>query len=200
MLEWRRMYRYASRFRALGCFTFLAIIANPIALAGTLREDAVIYREQGYEAQRQGQKADALAFYQKAAQLDPSYPTPHNDVGILLEEQGRLRDAEQSYLQALQLNPNYLEPHANLAMLYERLGEREKAIYNWMKRFQLGESTDPWTARAEERLVALGVFKDYPGMKGKVYTRKHVWEEEFKAQDQSLNDFRDVTKQHDDWP
>ena len=194
MLESRWMLKRAFfRSAALGGLAYLLIIPPRLAVAAGLRDEAVTYRVQGYEAQRRGDTAGALAFYQKAAALDPSYPTPHNDVGILLEERGQLEDAEQSYRQALTLNPSSLEAHANLAMLSERMGQKEKAIYHWLKRYQLGEASDPWTARAEERLVALGVLKAYPGMKGKIYDRRRVIGQELQAHAQSVEEFHAVT-------
>jgi len=177
-------------------FAFLLILPNAITASASLREEAVSYRVQGYEAQRRGDRATALSLYQKAAALDPTYPTPLNDVGVLLEEEGRLEEAEQVYRQALTLNPNYLEAHANLAMLYERMGQKEKAIYHWMKRYQLGDPYDPWTARAEERLVALGVLKTYPGLKGKIYNRRRVIGQEFQSHAKSLEEYHAVTDEH----
>lgn len=132
--------------------------------------------------------------------MDPTYPTPLNDAGVLLEGMGRMGDAEQTYQKALEINPNYLEAHGNLAMLYERMGQKEKAIYHWMKRYQLGDPYDPWTARAEERLVALGVLKNYPGLKGKIYSRRRVVGQELQVQSQSLDEFRAVTEEYGDWP
>ncbi len=136
----------------------LVTAPNPSIDAASFREEAVTYRIQGYEAQRRGNTTEALSLYQKAAMLDPGYPTPHNDAGVVLEEAGRPEDAERSYKQALALNPTYLEAHTNLAMLYERMGEKEKAIYHWLKRYQLGAAIDPWTTRAKERLIALGML------------------------------------------
>lgn len=201
MLESPRMARSAFRSAALlGGLAFLATIPSETAVCATLREDAVGYRIQGYEAHRRGDQATALAFYRKAAELDPTYATPHNDAGILLEEQGQLGEAERAYQRALALNPNYLEAHANLAMLYERLGEKEKAVYHWTKRYQLGDASDPWTARAEERLAALGVLNSYPGIKGKIYTRRHLVDQELKDHAQSLEEYRTATEEHGDWP
>lgn len=197
MLEYSRMYRNVFGPIGLACLVFLP---NAIAVAAGLRDEAISYRIQGYEAQRRGDKASALSNYQKAAALDPTYPTPHNDAGVLLEEAGRLQEAEQAYQHALSLNPNYLEAHGNLAMLYERMGQKEKAIYHWMKRYQLGDPYDPWTARAEERLVALGVLKNYPGLKGKIYTRRRVVGDELQSQAQSLEEFHAITEEHGDWP
>ena len=201
MLHCKCMYTQSLGLRVLRRgLAFLLILPSATVFAGGLREEAVSYRLQGYEAQRRGDKAEALSFYQKAAALDPTYPTPHNDVGILLEEQGQLDQAEQAYRQALELNPNYLEAHANLAMLYEHTGQKEKAIYHWMKRYQLGDPYDPWTARAEERLVALGVLKTYPGLKGRIYTRRRLVDQELQAHNQSLEEFHAVTEAHDHWP
>ena len=200
MLNYTCMYRNLFRDTAVCWLTCLLVLPNGIAFAGTLREEAISYRVQGFEAQRRGDKASALSLYQKAAALDPAYPTPLNDIGVLLDEQGRLEEASQTYQKALSLNPNYLEAHANLAMLYERMGEKEKAIFHWLKRYQLGDPYDPWTARAEERLVALGVLKSYPGIKGKIYSRRRVVGRELQAQEQSLEEFRAVTEEHGDWP
>ena len=200
MLELGRMVRRILRFVVRSGLAFLVILPNAIASASTLRDEAITYRIQGYEAQRRGDKANALTFYQKAIALDPSYPTPYNDAGILLEEAGRLEEAEQSYRQALTLNPNYLEAHANLAMLYERINQKEKAIYHWMKRYQLGDPYDPWTARAEERLIALGVLKSYPGVKSKIYSRRRIVGQEFQSHAQSLEEFHSVTEEQGEWP
>ena len=178
--------------------TFLAVILIPVAAvrSKTLRDEAVAYRTQGYEAQQGGDAASALAWYQKAAALDPSYPTPRNDIGILLEEQGRVSEAEASYQQALALDPTYLEAHANLAMLYERQGDREQAIAHWKTRAELGEADDPWTAKAEERLAALGVPR--AGLSG--VDRRRVADDAFRGHAQTLEEFRSVTETHGDWP
>ena len=196
------MYRGIVRHTVLIGLAYLSLLPHSVAIsfASSLREEAITYRVQGYEAQRRGDKASALSYYQKSAALDPSYPTPHNDAGVLLEEEGRLGEAEQAYRQALTLNPNYLEAHANIAMLYERMGKKEQAIYHWMKRYQLGDPYDPWTARAEERLVALGVLKTYPGLKGKIYTRRRVVGQEFESQAKSLEELHAVTEENGNWP
>lgn len=200
MLAYSSITMSTSRFRATIGLAFLLILPNAMIAAASLREEAITYRIQGYEAQRRGDHPTALSLYQKAAALDPSYPTPHNDAGVLLEEEGRMQDAEQSYRKALELNPNYLEAHGNLAMLYERMGQKEKAIFHWMKRYQLGDPYDPWTARAEERLVALGVLKTYPGLKGRLYTRRRLTDQEFQSHARSLEEFHALTQQHGDWP
>ncbi|MBI3324181.1 MAG: tetratricopeptide repeat protein [Candidatus Omnitrophica bacterium] len=182
----------------IGCASLLSF---PQSFAGavSLRDEATKYRQEGYERQQRGDSEEALTAYQKAAALDPSYATPHNDAGVLLEAMGRLEEAKQEYERALTIDPNYLEAHANLAMLHERLGEKEQAIYHWLKRYQLGKSDDAGTARAEERLTALGVLSTYPGLKGKIVTRRRVIEQELKAHDKSTDEFRAITEQSGRW-
>jgi len=188
----------ALRRLAVGGVACLLLLPHSRAFSATLRDEAVKYRTEGYERQQKGDGEGALTAYQKAAALDPAYPTPHNDVGVLLEERGEFEEARQSYEKALAVDPNYLGAHANLAMLYERLGEKDKAIYHWLRRHQLGDPTDPWTARAEERLVALGALQS-PGLKGKAVTSRHVIDQELKAHEQSLDDFHSLTKQRGRW-
>lgn len=180
--------------------TFLLIISSATPVVAGLREEAASYRAEGYAAQQRGDKAAALIGYQKAAELDPAYATPHNDLGVLLEADGRLEEAERAYQHALDLNPGYLEAHANIAMFYERMGQREKAIYHWMKRYELGDADNAGTARAEDRLVALGVFKTHPSMKGQIYNRRRVADDEFKAQARSREGFHAITEKRGDWP
>jgi len=73
----------------------LALVsASSMALADVpLREEAVNYRLQGYQLQAKGSLNEAVSQYQKATALDPTYPTPHNDLGVIFEQQGRLDEA-----------------------------------------------------------------------------------------------------------
>ena len=127
--------------------------------AQPLANEAVEYRVKGYELQRQGDVTGARANYQKAMAIDPTYATPHNDVGILLEAEGELDRAEEEYRAAIQADPNYLEAYTNLALLHEKRGQKEQAIYYWLRRASMGHPLDAWTIKAKERLIALGVFE-----------------------------------------
>lgn len=185
----------------VGVACLLPLVLSSVAVsADALREEAVAYRNKGYELQRQGSDQDAYSWYQKAIALDPSYPTPHNDLGVILEQQGRLEEAQRAYQRALAINPNYLEAHANLAMLFERVGDRDKAIYHWLKRYQLGSPGDPWTTRAEERLVALDVLKGEVGAGGRRFAHRHLIEDALRLNDQTIEEFLAISEQHGDWP
>ena len=199
MLQYMRMNSTVQWWLAVGTLTCLISFPQMVAFSVGLRDEAVAYRMEGYQRQQRGDKEGALATYQKSAALDPSYPLPQNDMGILFEEMGRVEDAKRAYERALVINPNYLEAHSNLAVLHEQLGEKEQAIFHWLKRYQLGDSEEAWTARAEERLVSLGVLKAYPGLKGKIYTRQKLIRQELKAHEQSLKEFQTTTEQFERW-
>ena len=193
------MFQGIFRQTARAALAFLVIVPNLVA-AEPLRREAVSYRTKGYEAQQRGDLNEALSDYQKAAELDTSYPIPLNDAGVVLEGLGRLEDAEQAYLKALSINPNYLEPHANLGILYERMKQKDKAIYYWTKRYQLGDPSDAWTARAGERLVALGAMPPSEKQRMNIATRRHVADQELQNHAQSVKDYRAVTDSYGNWP
>lgn len=178
----------------------LAATSVMAAETGGFQDEARQYRQQGYTLQQQGKTDEAIGLYQKAAALDPTYATPHNDLGILFEQKGWARRAEQEYLEALRLDRNYLAAHANLALLYERMEKKEAAAYHWMQRYKLGDARDPWTAKAQDRLIALGVLKDSPELKGQLFNRRKALEDQRREHQDLLTDFDAVTGQSGPWP
>ncbi len=196
---WLKMQNNVCNGMTLLCVTFLGFGSAAEVCAGPLREEAVAYRRQGYETQQRGDAAEALSWYQKAAALDPSYPTAQNDIGVIFEQQGRLEEAERAYRKAVELNPQYPEAHANLAMLYERMGDEKSATVHWLKRYELGDPSDPWTARAEDRLKALG-FHQSPASNSTHKARARVMDEAFKQNARTVEDFHSVTRRYSDWP
>jgi len=123
-----------------------------------LSDEAVSYRENGYEAQQNGNIDAAISWYQKSAGIDPSYATPHNDLGILFETKGWLDRAETEYKKALAIDSNYEKAHTNIALLYEKKQEKEKAAFHWMKRYKIGAPGDLWTDEALARLKKLDLL------------------------------------------
>jgi len=93
----------------------------------------------------------------------------------------------------LEIDPGYLSAHTNLALLHEHLGETQQAILHWRKRHELGDPKDPWTARAEERLAALGGMASSTGKGPRSFRRREALEHEMEAHQESLDDFLAVT-------
>ncbi len=117
-----------------------------------LQEQARIYRNQGGQLQSRGDLDDAMAFYQKAVEVDPAYAAVYNDLGVIYEAKGWVDRAEDSYLKAINADPNYLSPYSNLALLYENKHQLDQAAFFWEKRAELGRPDDPWTQKAMSRL------------------------------------------------
>jgi len=110
------------------------------------------YREQAVEYQKAGNYQTALAYYQKAADLDPGYTVVYNDLGIIYEALDMPDRAEDSYKKAIKADPNYLSAYSNLALFYENKRDFPRAAGYWKKRVLLGIPDDPWTIKAQKRL------------------------------------------------
>ncbi len=117
-----------------------------------LQVQSRLYRNKGLQAQNMGNLQEALSWYQKAVEMDPSYAIAYNDIGVIYESNGLISVAEQNYLKANKMDPNYLSVYSNLAALYESKRDFEKAALYWEKRSKLGVEGDPWKAKAEQRL------------------------------------------------
>ncbi len=119
-----------------------------------LPQEARIYRQKGYQAQQHGDLESAMAYYQKAMLLDPSYATLYNDAGVIYEALGKLEDAKRAYKTCGEINPYCLSAYSNLAMLFEQHGDLETAVSYWRERAELGLQDDPWTQKAKKRVEA----------------------------------------------
>jgi tetratricopeptide (TPR) repeat protein len=51
-----------------------------------------------------------------AIEIDNSYPTPHNNLGVVYLKQDRPEQAEKEFLQAVRLDPQYSKAQYNLAV------------------------------------------------------------------------------------
>ncbi len=117
-----------------------------------LQVQARAYRNYGYNQQNIGNLGEAMAFYQKATELDPTYGVAFNDLGVIYEAKGMEAEAEKCYLKAIKIEPNFLSAYSNLALLYENQRRLDKAVAYWEKRVSMGSPEDPWTNKAKARL------------------------------------------------
>jgi len=125
-----------------------------------IKEQAQLYQKKGYLLQSQGNLREALVYYQKAVQLDPSFYQVYNDIGVILEALGDVEGAIRMYKKAIEINPNYPPPYTNLALIYEEKKDIEKATFYWKKRYLLGDKKDYWWYKAIEHLVKLGTYPE----------------------------------------
>lgn len=120
------------------------------------RENAVEYRQKGYEAQKSGMLLEALSFYQKAIHTDPSWAAVYNDLGVVYEMLGQSADAERAYLKVVSIDPAYAKAYFNLAQMYEGRGDLLRASECWMKLMQTAPKEEPMLQKAENRICEIG--------------------------------------------
>ncbi|MBN2119777.1 MAG: tetratricopeptide repeat protein [Candidatus Omnitrophica bacterium] len=125
---------------------------------GVMEEEALSYRQEGYELQTRGDLKGALSSYLKATQMNPFYKEAYNDAGVVYETMGDLDRAEVMYLKAIEIDPNYLAPYSNLGFLYEKRNQPLKATHYWKKRYLMGKKGGYWRQKAREHLIKLGTY------------------------------------------
>ena len=99
---------------ALASALLVAVPANWPLLSSTLNQ-AVTETNLGTELQASGRLADAVAHYQQAVALEPTYAPAYNNLGVALRAQGRLTEAIDTYRRALAQHADYPDAHYNLA-------------------------------------------------------------------------------------
>jgi tetratricopeptide (TPR) repeat protein len=85
------------------------------------------YNNMGQALQEENSLDDALAWYQRALELDPSSARIHTNAASLLAEQQKYDDALAGYHRALELDPSYAEAHCGLGGVRHEQGHFEEA-------------------------------------------------------------------------
>jgi len=102
--------------------TFLTLVAAvfPSAQAfADARGDARAQVEFGINVAQRGLWREAIYRWEKATQLDPSYPAAFNDLAIAYEHEGQLEKARKAYERALELDPNNTQIQQNYELFKE---------------------------------------------------------------------------------
>jgi Tfp pilus assembly protein PilF len=92
------------RAALIGALLLVAAAAAP--LAADARDDAKARVEFGIKVAQLGLWREALAHWERAVKLDPSYAEAYNNLAIGYEHQGEFEKARSAYEKALELNPN----------------------------------------------------------------------------------------------
>jgi tetratricopeptide (TPR) repeat protein len=78
-----------------------------------------------------GKTDEAMAHYQRAIELRPSYAEAHYNLGRLLAQKGQLDDAVTHYEKALEINPADAEAQNNLGVTLFGIGRVDDAIAHY---------------------------------------------------------------------
>jgi len=109
---------------------------------------AVAHDGLGYVLLENGKAEEALAHFQKAAQLDPGYAQAHYNWGRVLLQKGDADGAIAQFQTAVQLNPAYADALNNFGGALLLKGEVDEAINQLQKAVQL----NPHNAEAHYNL------------------------------------------------
>ena len=109
---------------ALGAATPLSATA-----AASDRELAEAQVEFGIKVAQRKLWREATYRFEKAVEIDPTYPAAWNNLGIAYEEQGRFDDANKAYTKAVELDPDNVLIRQNYDLfkeIYERISRRNR--------------------------------------------------------------------------
>jgi Tfp pilus assembly protein PilF len=97
----------------------LAAVLSASPSFADARHDAKTQVEFGITVAQRGLWREAIYRWEKATQIDPSYPAAFNDLAIAYEHEGQLDKARQSYDKALELDPNNVQIRQNYELFKE---------------------------------------------------------------------------------
>ncbi|MCT7972123.1 tetratricopeptide repeat protein [Laspinema olomoucense] len=125
-------------FLACGLAGLVMVTAMPSVSSATLSpvspsnssvdlEQAEAYNNQGYDLASQGKFREAVAAFEQAIALYPSYDTAYNNLGITYAQMGNFSAAVSAFEQALTLNSGNVEYYNNLGSALGSLGRISEA-------------------------------------------------------------------------
>jgi len=88
----------------IGALLLVGVIAAPAV--GNDRDDAKTQVQFGIRVAQLGLWREAVAHWERAVKLDPTYAPAYNNLAIGYEQQGDFEKARNAYEKALELNPN----------------------------------------------------------------------------------------------
>lgn len=92
------------------------------------RDDARAQVEFGIKVAQKKLWREATYRFEKAVELDPTYPAAWNNLAIAYEEQGKFDEANKAYTKAVELDPDNILIRQNYDLfkeIYDRLQRRK---------------------------------------------------------------------------
>ena len=122
-----------------------------------------LYNLLGLILVEQKKTEQAMTYYEKGVQIDPSYGMIYNNIGLLLFEnktKDNIKKVENLYKKAITLDNKIPEPHNNLGSLYDFIDKIDEAINCYKKAIDI----NPRFAYAHHNLgsayVSIGKFEE----------------------------------------
>ncbi len=109
---------------------------NQEAATGNLRE-AETHNNKGVELAEQGRLPEAIAAFNRAIAIYPSYENAHNNLGLALGSQQQFSEAAAAFRHALTINPNNFETYNNLGIALGSQGKFLEAVAAFKQAIQI---------------------------------------------------------------
>ena len=81
----------------------------------------------GVDAVKAAKTSDAIAFFRKALEIEPTYLFALNDLGVQLTKTGSYDEAIQTLRRAIEIAPRSYPPHLNLALAFLSANRNDEA-------------------------------------------------------------------------
>ncbi len=102
----------------LVCLVLLAT-ACATPLYADARHDAIAQVEFGIAVAQRGLWREAIYRWERAVEIDPTYPAAFNDLAVAYEHEGQLEKAREAYKKALALDPHNVQIQQNYELFKE---------------------------------------------------------------------------------
>ena len=106
-----------------------------------------------------------LAWYYKAAQLDPLSLPPQTAIGNVLQSLGRYDEALDQYHHLLQMDPDYAPTYVQLGSIHRRNGRLAEAIQWGRKALQRDPGNGFYMWDLDRQYLSLGDFESVAGIR-----------------------------------
>ncbi len=88
-----------------------------------------------------GQKDQAVLYFNKSLKLNPYEPMANMNLGLIAMEQKQFSRAESLYVREISINPNFDLSYLNLGLLYHETGHWQLAINAFKKSISLNQNS-----------------------------------------------------------
>jgi tetratricopeptide (TPR) repeat protein len=111
-------------------------------------DEAIRRNNYGAELVKQGRLPEAIAEFQRAVELDPTYVAAQRNLGYAYDRQGKVEEAVAAYRKAIELEPGDMTTRNNLGVLYDKKGMYDEAVGEFEKALQI----DPANSTVKKNL------------------------------------------------
>lgn len=123
----RHSFGSRTQWAPASAFVVMLVLILTTPLSADRRSDSKEQVQFGIELAQKGLWKEAEFRWEKAVELDPTYPSAWNNLGIAYENQGKFTEALKAYEKAMALDPknNFIRQNYDLFReIYDRQNSR----------------------------------------------------------------------------